>query len=129
MKLLLDTNVLVRSLIDPDKLSAQVRERLESEEEVLLVSSAVVWEISIKVARHKIEFSIDPVEIVAHCVRASIDSLPITQEHAAQVMHLPPHHKDPFDRIMIAQAQHEALTIVTSDRIFCEYDVPVLLAG
>jgi PIN domain nuclease of toxin-antitoxin system len=89
------------------------------------VSAASVWEISIK---HRIGKLRPPVEDVVGDLRLRFGSLPIAPEHAWAAGALPLHHRDPFDRILVAQAQLEGLTIVTRDPHFAAYDVPLLAA-
>ena len=122
MRVLLDTHLLLWALAAPAKLPAAARTRIEAAE--VYVSAASIWEISIKSALGKLEA--DPQEVLTAIAPAGFSLLPITGEHAAKVRELPPLHKDPFDRMLVAQAQLEGLTIVTRDSQFQAYGVPVL---
>jgi PIN domain nuclease of toxin-antitoxin system len=119
MKLLLDTSALIRwhagTLRPP---AVRIVERAAA----VAVSPVSAWEISIKRALGKLRFA-DAVEDVA--ARYGFDELPVTLRHADLVRGLPTHHGDPFDRLLIAQALEEGFTILTSDRAFEAYRVPV----
>lgn len=122
MKLLLDTSALIRwhagTLRPP---AVRVVERAN----VVAVSPVSAWEIAIKRALGKLRFA-DAVEDVAS--RYGFDALPVTLHHADLVRELPAHHGDPFDRLLIAQALDEGFTILTSDRVFEAYRVPIAWA-
>lgn len=122
--LLLDTNVVVWLLTDTrDAISKAALEALEDEENVLSVSAASVWEIAIKRSLNKLE--IDP-RWPRRLSELDVEFVPVTLEHAARVEHLPWHHRDPFDRLLIAQALVEGRVVVTADGRFGGYDVEVL---
>lgn len=123
MKLLLDTHVLIWLLAGDTRVSAEVRSAITSAENLVFVSAASIWEISIKQGLGKLDVPGDVNVQVAAC---RFESLPISSEHAWWAGALPPHHADPFDRMLIAQALHERLTIVTHDAKFTAYDVRVL---
>ena len=122
MKLLLDTHVFLWWRADDPCLTTAVRRAISRAEDVF-VSVASAWEIAIKVSLGKLRIP-SPVE------EAVLDSrfspLPLTFTHAAGVTTLPFHHRDPFDRMLVSQAQAEQLTIVTADRKFEPYGVPVM---
>ena len=123
MRLLLDTHALVWALSDPKKLSAAVRQALENPAHEIFVSVASAWELAIKNALGKIRF---PFEELAHeLAEAGFELLPVRLEHALSVRHLPQHHRDPFDRLLIAQSTHEGLTFVSRDKAFSRYEVPL----
>ena len=111
MRLLLDTHVLLWALARPSTLPSSFREELDDAD--VYVSAASIWEISIKSSIGKINAS--PLEILDVVAATGFDLLPITGEHAAHVVSLPPLHKDPFDRLLVAQAQLEPLVLVTND--------------
>jgi PIN domain nuclease of toxin-antitoxin system len=114
----------------PAKLSREARTLVESTEHELLFSAASAWEIAIKHALGKLTLPDPPVRYVPtrmDILRTS--PLPIEHDHALRLALLPPHHRDPFDRVLVAQAQVEDLPILTSDRIFEEYDVTVIRAA
>lgn len=111
MRILLDTHLLLWALASPAKLSSKTRRRIESSE--VFASSASIWEISIKSALGKLQAN--PTEVLSAIEPAGFDHLPIIGEHAAKVAELPPLHKDPFDRLLIAQARVEQMTLLTDD--------------
>src|SRR3984893_16579665 len=111
MRVLLDTHLLLWALSSPAKLSKRARQRIDSSE--VFASAASIWEISIKCALGKLEA--DPAEIMAGIEPAGFSHLPIIGEHAAKVVELPPVHKDPFDRLLVAQAWVEPMILLTDD--------------
>ncbi len=122
MRLLLDTTVLIRwhaGRLGPAGLRAVRRA------EVVAVSAITAWEIAIKQAVGKLRFE-DPVEAVV--AQNGFLALPVTVQHGDRLRDLPRHHPDPFDRLLIVQALEEGLTILTSDRAFEPYRVPVVWA-
>ena len=122
MKLLLDTHVVLWWRLDSARLKRDVRETVATAD-IVWVSAASAWEVVIKQAGGKLELT-DP---FASMVRASeFTELPVTFRHAEQLAGLPPHHTDPFDRMLIAQAQLEGATIVTHDRLFKPYDIRIV---
>lgn len=118
MRLLLDTQVYLWSLADSPRLDPTVRRDIESAEAVF-VSAASVWEASIKVAIGKLQA--DPTELMTGIERSGYEELPVRAAHAALVGRLPPIHKDPFDRLLVAQAIEEPLVLVTGDRLLSRY--------
>ena len=121
--LLLDTHVLLWALGDVESLSPAARDALTDSSVPAYVSAASIWEISIKRAVGKLKA---PEDLLAQIANASFDALPIDHDHASIAGALPPHHRDPFDRMLVAQAQCERLTIVTRDQRIGAYGVPVL---
>jgi PIN domain nuclease of toxin-antitoxin system len=117
MRILLDTHLLLWALSSPAKLSKRARQRIESSE--VYVSAASIWEISIKCAIGK--FEADPAEVLAGIGPAGFNHLPILGAHAAKVMNLPPIHKDPFDRLLVAQARVEPMILLTDDQVLGAY--------
>ena len=122
--LLLDSHVLLWYLGNDPRLSAAVRTRIDEEPQVFL-SVASVWELRIKEALGKLTM---PDDLASQLAVASIAPLAITLPHALAAGALPPHHRDPFDRMIIAQAQLEGLTLVTHDARMRPYGVTVLWA-
>lgn len=120
--LLLDTQVLLWALGDIESLSPAARDALSDGSVPAYVSAASIWEISIKCSTGKLKAPDDLLERIAD----TFDELQIGHEHARRAGALPPHHRDPFDRMLVAQAQSEGLTIVTRDDQIAAYDVPVL---
>jgi len=125
VSLLLDTNVLIWWLEDSPRLGKQAREAITGEPEVV-VSAVSAVEIAAKAAIGKLRVPGDLVEQIAE---QTMVALPVTVRHGLAVGQLPLHHRDPFDRLLIAQARCEGLTIVTADRAFTAYEVPLMPAG
>ena len=124
-KLLLDTHAFLWWLGNDSQLGPKAREAISDERNDVLVSAVTGWEISIKRSVGKLNA---PDNLDALLEDEGFLSLPITYYHGEQAGSLPPHHKDPFDRMLIAQAQAEGLTIVTRDEHIPEYGVRVLPA-
>lgn len=125
MKFLLDTHVLFWAAATPNKLSRSARKLLDDSANELFFSAASIWEIAIKKSLFK-----DSLNIESHALRrALMDNeyieIPINGEHAAAIELLPPVHKDPFDRILIAQAITEGITLLTVDPVLVKYPGPV----
>lgn len=125
MRLLLDSHVLLWSLADGPQLRRELRQKIMDPDNDVLVSAASVWEISIKQRLGKLEAPDNLLEAIAAC---DFTPLAITFVHAAAAAGLPPHHDDPFDRMLIAQAQSEGLVLTTRDRRFAAYQVELLKA-
>lgn len=129
MRYLLDTHCWLWLASDPGRLSATVLARLENPASARLVSVAVVWEIAIKHQLGKLRLPAPAEELVPGLLathRAGV--LPIELHHVLRASQLPLHHRDPFDRILVAQAQVERAVLVTSDRALAPYDVEILWA-
>jgi len=125
MTLLLDTHVLLWWLDDPEQLSKAAQKAIRDGTNTVYVSAAVAWEIAIKRALGKL----DAPENLEEVVKASrLLSLPITIAHALAVRSLPNHHRDPFDRMLIAQALQEGCRLVSRDPVIARYAVPQLTA-
>ncbi len=123
-RLLLDTHVLLWWLRGTADLSDDLKGRIDTELEVC-VSSVSVWELSIKKAAGKLRL---PEDLTDWIERSGLSDLPISLMHADVAGRLPPIHRDPFDRMLIAQALTEKLTLVTRDGLIHKYDVPILKA-
>ena len=121
--LLLDTHTLLWSVGDEDRLSPSAHEVLSAGAVPAYVSAASIWEIAIKQASGKLDA---PENLLDKVAEARFIELGIGFEHAIRAGALPTHHRDPFDRMLVAQAQSEGLTIVTNDELVAAYDVPVL---
>lgn len=115
MRLLLDTHILLWALTDPSRLSSSVRDALEDPANIVLFSAASVWEASIKAALGRTDFQFSPQEIVASALDAGFTELPVRSTAAMRVADLPHHHRDPFDRLLVAQAMDEPAMLYTSD--------------
>ena len=126
MKLLLDTHILLWAAGCPEKLSPSARSLLISSENALFFSPANLWEIIIKRALGRDDFKVDPFRLRKMLVTHGYTELPITSEHALRVDHLPKLHKDPFDRLLLAQAIAEGMFLVTADASVIRYPEAVL---
>lgn len=123
MNYLLDTHVLLWWLGDLPQLSDDAREIIASPENLIFVSAASAWEITIKKSIGKLEAPDDLASASASC---RFEALPVSVEHAQQVGALPPHHTDPFDRMLVAQATIENLTLISRDRKMHLYEIQIL---
>lgn len=123
--LLLDTHVLLWWLDDPDRIATDAHAAITDPASDPYVSSASLWEISIKAARGKLRV---PQPFDHHLVDAGLMPLAVLWSHAMAVAELETYHQDPFDRLLIAQAKVEGLTLVTRDPWMHRYDVPLLMA-
>jgi PIN domain nuclease of toxin-antitoxin system len=122
---LLDTHTVLWALSGPDRLDPSIREAIEDPRNLVAVSSVSVWEVEIKRALGKLTA---PAGFGSTCIERGFDPLPISFEHAETAAGLPPHHSDPFDRMLIAQAISEDLELVSDDRVFARYDVRLVAA-
>ena len=125
MKLLLDTSVLLWTLTNPSRLPSAATKAIRAEENQVYVSVVSPWEISIKGALGKLPIFDD---LEPQLAEMRFDLLPISLDHTKVIESLPHHHGDPFDRMLIAQAQVEGLTLVTSDRHMRRYQVALFPA-
>ncbi len=129
MKYLLDTQIWLWSLVSPQRMGHEVASIVDDPDNTLVLSAASTWEISIKYQLGKLTLPQPPEEFVLpRLIRDGIESLPIQHQHAARVAVLPAYHRDPFDRLLIAVAQAESMTILTSDRQFRLYNVKIILS-
>lgn len=127
MKLLLDTHTFVWWDSEPAKLSPQVLALCQDRTNSLLLSVASIWEIQIKLQLGKLKLNMPLVEIIeSQQQRNSIEVLPVALAHVLALQNLPLHHKDPFDRLLIAQANVEGATLLCNDPVFTKYAVNVL---
>jgi len=125
LKILLDTHILLWWLEDAPSLSAAAREILTDAENTIFVSAVSLWEIWLKQSLGKLRLPLDFTERLA---AESFESLPLTSAQTRQVSLLPWRHRDPFDRMLIAQAQVEKLVLLTSDEVLAGYSPVVHLA-
>jgi PIN domain nuclease of toxin-antitoxin system len=124
VRILLDTHVWLWTLVTPERIGERARRQLVDPGNELLLSAASAWEIAIKYRLGKLPLPEPPEEFVSpRLARDGITPLPVTLRHALHVAHLPYLHRDPFDRLLIAQASLERLVLFTADRQFKEYDV------
>ena len=127
MNLLLDTHVLLWAAAEPSKLSHRAPELIGNEETRLFFSAASLWEVIIKNGLGRPDFRVDPHLLWRGLVDNGYSELPITSQHTLAVSHLPDIHKDPFDWILVAQAQTEGFLLLTSDELVARYPGPVRL--
>jgi PIN domain nuclease of toxin-antitoxin system len=125
MSLLLDTQVLLWCLSDPKRLAPKARRRIESSGQIVLVSVVSAWEIEIKRALGKLEA---PTDLEVQLAEKRFTELALRLPHVAELSSLPNLHRDPFDRMLIAQARVEQLTLVTADEQIQSYPVKSLSA-
>jgi PIN domain nuclease of toxin-antitoxin system len=129
MRILLDTQSWLWMAAAPERLSAEARLLVETTDNDLYFSAASAWEIAIKYSIGKLRLPEPPVSYVPSRLESMrVSTLAIESGHALQVAALPPHHRDPFDRLLIAQAQLEDLPILTADPLFRQYDVATIPA-
>jgi PIN domain nuclease of toxin-antitoxin system len=127
MRALLDTNAFIWWVTNDPKLSARAAQTISSRANELLISTISVWEIAIKEALGRIVVRGDLQSLLAAQISENTATiLPFALDHALRVANLPSHHKDPFDRALIAQAVVENVPIITSDRIISRYPVQVI---
>lgn len=130
MKYLLDTNAFLWHLISPDKLNDAASQIISAADSQLLLSIASVWEISIKHGLGRLQLPTSPAEFVAsRIVVMGASLLPIELRHITALGLLPPHHRDPFDRMLVAQATADGLQLITSDSLIGAYEVPIVWAA
>jgi PIN domain nuclease of toxin-antitoxin system len=126
---LLDTQVWLWMLAAPERLSKKGRSLVASTDTQLVLSAASAWEIAIKHGLGKLHLPEPPLAYVSRLLlETSVNSLSVDHRHALHVATLPPHHRDPFDRMLIAQSQLEDLPILTVDPVFRRYDIEVIAA-
>lgn len=125
MKLLLDTHLLLWAAGAPDRLPAAALPLMRDPANILLFSAASLWEITIKRGLGRADFQVDPRVLRRGLLDNGHEELPITSEHAVFIDSLPDLHKDPFDRILVAQATVEGITLLTSDAVIARYPGPI----
>jgi PIN domain nuclease of toxin-antitoxin system len=130
LNFLIDTHCWLWWLSEPERLNATARRQIAHHSNAVFFSAASAWEIAIKAALGKLQLPEPAADYVPSRVSTQgMIPLPINQRHALQLEKMPLHHRDPFDRILIAQAQMEGLPILTADPHFRSYDVKILWAG
>ncbi|TAN02947.1 MAG: type II toxin-antitoxin system VapC family toxin [Rhodanobacteraceae bacterium] len=125
MKLLLDTHLLLWVAAEPKKLPGAARRMIENPRNQLLFSAASLWEIAIKNQLGRKDFRVEPRTLRRGLLDNGYLELPITSEHAVTTDTLPNLHKDPFDRLLVAQAQVEGIVLLTTDEQVAQYPGPV----
>ena len=126
MRLLLDTHAFLWFVAGEARLSRRARRALEDSRALLFLSAASVWEMAIKISLGRLSLPATAAEYVAGKLQSGLQVLPVEWSHAAAVETLRFHHRDPFDRLLIAQAQLEDLSIVSGDPAFRKYEVRVI---
>ncbi|MET0625654.1 MAG: type II toxin-antitoxin system VapC family toxin [Pyrinomonadaceae bacterium] len=127
MRILVDTQCFLWSFLDPSRLSDTAKRVLSDGEDELFFSAASSWEIAIKAGIGKLRLPEPPEDYVPpRIVRAGMTALDVTHAHALRVHALPPVHRDPFDRLLVAQSVAEGLTILTADPQIGRYSIPTL---
>ena len=121
MNLLLDTNTLLWAMDDSRRLPEQVLVRLRNADNRVYFSTASIWETAIKSGRGRASFRIDAWRLAQDAGRSGIQELPVTSYLASRVAYLPHHHKDPFDRLIVAQAMELPARLLTADRMLQQY--------
>ncbi len=125
MKLLLDTHALLWFVSGSDRLSVQARSVIEDPANTRLFSAASAWEIAIKVSIGKLSLTVPYPQLIPGQLRANaVDYLPVSPEHLRALISLPFHHRDPFDRLLVAQALVEGASLVSADSTLDAYAVP-----
>ncbi|PPK51327.1 type II toxin-antitoxin system VapC family toxin [Marinobacter persicus] len=125
MNLLLDTHILLWAAAEPQKLPGQAIELLENPVNPLYFSAASIWEVVIKNGLGRADFHVDPHLLRRGLLDNGYLELPISSQHTLAVSHLPDIHKDPFDRILVAQAESEGFLLLTADDIVAKYPGPI----
>jgi len=127
VRLLLDTHILLWAAGEPERLSEAASSLIENADNEIVFSAVSLWEIAIKTGRGRDDFRIDAGLFRRNLFDNGYAELAMTGVHAAAVANLPPLHKDPFDRMLVAQAMTEGLTLVTSDPAVAKYPGPIRL--
>ena len=127
MRVLLDTNILLWAAAD--KLPPKATPYIEDKTNILLFSSASIWEIVIKSELGRKDFSVDPAALYGSLLGAGYEELPVISRHSLLVRTLPMIHKDPFDRILLAQAASEGVVFITADKVLSQYSGSTVFVG
>ena len=125
MKLLLDTHLLLWAAGQPERLSATARTLFDDPQNELLFSAASLWEVAIKRRLGRDDFRVDPRLLRRGLLDNGYSELAITSQHAVMIDSLPPIHKDPFDRVLVAQSIVEGIALLTTDPVVAQYAGPV----
>lgn len=127
MRLLLDTHLLLWALAMPERLDAVTRAALEEPDNEVLFSAASLWEIAIKAGLGRVDFAFEPQQILQAALDTGFVELPVRSAAAVLVARLPPHHRDPFDRLLVAQAIAEPVRFYTADPLLPPYSELIIL--
>jgi PIN domain nuclease of toxin-antitoxin system len=127
VRLLLDTQIVLWATLDPRLLSSAAFALMNDRGNSLVFSAVTIWEVAIKFALGRSDFDADPRVLRRALLDNGYAELPITGQHAVTIASLPPLHKDPFDRLLLAQAMSEGITLLTADARLAQYPGPVRL--
>ena len=127
MKLLIDTHLLLLAAAAPERLRAETRELIEASDTTRIFSAASIWEVAIKSGLGRDDFNVDSNVLRRGLLENGYEELRISGNHTAFVLSLPPIHKDPFDRVLAAQAQVEGITLLTGDKLLGSYPCPIMV--
>ena len=127
MKLLLDTQLLLWATIFEERLSQKARTIISEPANKLFFSAASIWEVAIKKGLNRPGFDVDPKILRKTLQENGYEELPVFSSHAVVVADMPPIHKDPFDRLLIAQANYEGFTLLTADELVAKYSGAIQL--
>ena len=128
MRILPDTHILLWAAGEPEKLPSEARNIIADTNNELFFSAISIWEIAIKRALGRADFQADPHRMRQLLLANGYRELPLTSDHALAILHLPPIHQDPFDRILVAQAISEGITLLTTDSMVARYPGPIRTA-
>lgn len=126
MRLLLDTHLLIWAVSEPSRLPPKASKLMKDGANQLFFSAVSMWEIAIKAGYKRADFVVDVPELHSELLRNGYNELGVRTEHTFAVVHLPHLHKDPFDRLLLAQAMREDLTLLTADELLATYPGPIL---
>lgn len=125
MKYLLDTHLLLWAAAEPQRLPEAARNLMEDAGNTLLFSAASLWEVAIKAGLGRADFIVEPAVLRRGLLDNGYGELPVASEHAVATVTLPHIHRDPFDRLLVAQAQVEGITLLTADSVVARYPGPI----
>jgi|SRR5919108_5093009 PIN domain nuclease of toxin-antitoxin system len=125
MKLLLDTHLLLWVAGDPGRLSTEARNLIDNRDNELLFSAASLWEVVIKRGLGREDFKVDPRLLRRGLLDNGYSELPVVSDHVVAIDSMPLIHKDPFNRVLVAQAVVEGITLVTTDSVLAQYPGPI----
>lgn len=126
MKILLDTQMLIWATTWPELLPKKARKLISDEDNELFFSPASLWEVVIKNGQNRPDFQVDARVLRRQLLDNGCQELPITGIHTTAIGDLPAHHKDPFDRLLLAQAKSEGINLLTTDETMAKYAVPII---
>src|SRR3546814_3091643 len=121
MRILLDTHIVLWAVARSRRISAEARALLEDTDNLLYCSTASLWEIAIKSGLRRADFAVSLPALRAALAQMDIEELPVLGSHTEQLLKLPPLHKDPFDRMLVAQSMAEPLVLLTNDSVLAQY--------